>query len=41
MNKTSIEWVKNPDKKHELFISSLQKRIFDLEAKLKNQEVLL
>lgn len=30
-----------PNKKHGLFISSLQKRIFELEAKLMNQGVLL
>lgn len=30
-----------PNKKHELLISSFQKRIFELEAKLKNQGVLI
>ena len=30
-----------PSKKHDIFISSLQKRIFELEAKLKNQGILL
>jgi len=30
-----------PNKKHEFFISSLQKRIFELEAKLNNQGVLI
>jgi len=30
-----------PNKKHGLFISLLQKRIFELEAKLKNQAVLI
>ena len=30
-----------PNKKHGLFISSLQKHIFKLEAQLKNQGVLL
>lgn len=30
-----------PNKKHGLFISSLQKRIFELEAKMNNQGVLI
>lgn len=37
----SVNLLAMPNKKHGLFISSLQKRIFELEAKFKNQGVLL